>query len=263
MKQGYMKAVLLMCIACCYIFPCALSAKSPAENADELFQLEKYQEALDIWYGLVQSGNSSAGIYYNIGVAESMLQHPPKAILAFEKALRFSPTNKRINQALTQERKKIEGNVIPVPDFFLFRWIRSLASILRPGYWAMVGLLLLVLAVFRFVNTRTSTKLNRYTNQKSLFVLLAMGIMLLCLGGLSYHQLYRMDEAIVHVQCDFRRAPTEDSPQIRSLFAGEKVKVTDQLGGWYQVHLLNLDEGWIKSDCLEFIIIDQEKSTKE
>ena len=263
MKQVYMKAGLLLCISCSIIFPGTLYAASAAEEADGLFQNKKYQEALDIWYGLEQSGSTSTGLYYNIGITESMLQHSPKAILAYEKALRFSPSNSRIKDALVLERKKIESNIIPVPDFFLFRWVRSIASFLRPGYWAMTGLILLLLPVLGYCFMRTSGFMSRLVlNQKSLIQVLATGFIFLLLAGLSYHQIYRKDEAIIGVQCDFRQAPTAESPQIRVVIAGEKVKVSDQIGDWYQVRLLNLDEGWVKKECLEFILIDQVKPAK-
>ena len=80
-------------------------------------------------------------------------------------------------------------------------------------------------------------------------VLATAGGIILGLAGLSYHEIYRNDEAIIGETCALRPAPTEDSPVTRSLSAGEKVVITDQLGEWRRVRLVNLDEGWIPVGC--------------
>jgi uncharacterized protein YgiM (DUF1202 family) len=53
--------------------------------------------------------------------------------------------------------------------------------------------------------------------------------------------------------CEFHQAPSIESPLIRSLAAGEKVNILDNLADWYKVSLLNLDQGWMKKDCLNLI----------
>ena len=256
MKHEYRFSDFMAIILCCFLFIGNTAAANAEEEAAARYENKQYKEALDIWYRLVQSGNTGAGIYYNIGVAESMLQNTSKAVLAFEKAVRFKPSDQKITEALTRERKKIEGGTTALPVFFLTRWLQGLSSLLRPGYWAMLGLavfLIYILRVIRFKDTRLIT---RVRERNIVFGMLTAGVVFIALAGYAYQRIYRADEAIVVTPCEFRRAPSEDSPQIRSLFPGEKVIVSDQIGDWYHVNLLNLDDGWVKSDFLEFIIID-------
>ena len=86
----------------CLIFSfghATLFAQSDADKAKEYFGQGAYDEALTIWYALVESGNTAAGLYYNIGLAESGLNHTGKAMLAYEQALRISPGNQAIRKA--------------------------------------------------------------------------------------------------------------------------------------------------------------------
>lgn len=262
MKQVFNVSNLLIGILCYLIFIGDASAKNPEEEAAILFQNKQYKEAMDIWYRLVRSGNVGAGVYYNIGVSESLLGQSPKAILAFEKALRFKPSNHKINEALVHERKKIESAVIPVPTFFLTRWIQGVLSFLRPGYWAMTGLIIFLLLIGWISTHKNKFVKHRDRVRMPILILLTTGILLISFAWISYRKIYRTDEAIIGTECIFRQAPSDDSPQMRVIYPGEKVIVSDQVGNWYQVRLLNLDQGWVKREVLDFILIEREGPVK-
>ena len=243
------KMLLLGSLCCCFFLEDA-SAESIQEKAVAQFQEKQYAEALDIWYGIVQSGHPSAGVYYNIGVTESLLDNTPKAILAFEQALRLKPMSREINSALVETRKKIEQGAIPVSPFFLKQWYRYILSLLRPGYWALFGLTVLVVAVLVFLGRLYRLTPRRFISTQKRNVLVVIGIVLLFLAWLSYKQIYRTDEAIIEVMCEFKQAPSFESPLIRLLYPGEKVVITDEIGDWYNVNLLNLDAGWVQKEYL-------------
>src|SRR6187402_2671885 len=126
-------------------------ADSREDSARLLFNNQQYQASLDIWYAQVNAGHQTSGIYYNIGEAESKLNHVPEAMIAFEKALRLKPYSGAIQAALSREREKIENAAIPVKPFFLVQWYRGFLGLLRPGYWAFAGLMILVLTCLVFI----------------------------------------------------------------------------------------------------------------
>lgn len=225
------------------------------KKAEELYRQKQYEEALELWYSLETSGQIQAGLYYNIGIAESSLRHTDKAMLAFEKAIRLKPLDKKIIQALAEERKKIENGIIAVEPFFLEQWYAGLLSLLRPAGWAMTGLLLVLCIVWHWVASVTGRMPKPFFNRQVARVLSGAGIVCLILGALAYAHITRKDEAIVQTICDFRQAPSEESPKILTLHSGEKVMIKDQIGNWKFVQLLNLDEGWIKADCIQAIQI--------
>lgn len=232
----------------------ALSAPSPEESARSLYDQQKYPEALSVWYRMVESGNYTAGVYYNIGLAESKLEQTHKAMIAFEKAHRLKPFSQTIQQAILQQRESIENGIIPVKPFFLEEWYRGFLALLRPGIWAFSGLLLCILGIFIFIRFRWPMTYGTSNNIiRSPLIMMMAGILMLFIGGLSYGSLYRNNEAILHAACALKPAPSIESQDMITLNPGEKVFIKDHLSGWYHISLLNLEEGWISSDCLSMI----------
>ncbi len=246
---------LLLAVACMLVSP-LVYADQAEDQAAAFFNQKEYDKALTIWYGMIESGKTSAGIFYNIGLAESQLHNTPKAMLAYEKALRLKPMNEVIQLAIIEERKKIEDATIPVESFFLNQWHKAFVTFLRPGYWSFLGLGLIGMVILSLVRANKKIKaearqLNRYK-----VPLIVLGALFVLTGWLSYREIYRENEAIIATSCEVRQAPASDSPETRTLYPGEKILMTDSIGEWYHVQLLNLDAGWLKKDCLIPILID-------
>jgi len=248
-------AVLITCL--CMLSTVSFAESDADEKADAFFAEKQYAEALNIWYGAVSSGQASAGLYYNIGLAESQLNHTPEAMLAFEKAGRLKPMNAAITAAISEERKKIQNGTIPVDSFFLKEWYRWMVTLLRPGYWVFIGLIILLLAVFNSIFSLQGKRDRTWITKRFQIYLVISGCCFVVLGILVYREIYRDDEAILRSVCTLRQGAAEDSPAGRTLFPGEKIKITDQIGAWYNVRLLNLDEGWMKKDCLVQIRLEE------
>src|SRR5688572_4717958 len=137
---------LVIAVACMLLSPLVYSAIE-SDQAKALYDQKEYDEALSIWYGMIESDKSSAGVFYNIGLAESQLSNTSKAMLGFEKALRLKPSNKAVQSAIAAERKKIQDATIPVEPFFLNEWYKSLVTFLRPGLWSFLGLALISISI--------------------------------------------------------------------------------------------------------------------
>jgi hypothetical protein len=83
-----------------------------------------------------------------------------------------------------------------------------------------------------------------------------IGTFFLATALLSAHHFFRKDEGIIMKSCELKQASSIESPTLRQLSAGEKVKVKDRIGDWYYVALLNLDYGWIQSRDIRWISIN-------
>ena len=122
--------------------PGILISQDLAEQAKGHFEEEEYAEAVGLWYQMVASGNTSAELYYNIGLAESSLNQRAKAMLAFEQALRIKPGNSAVKEAIEVEREMIFEAAIPVRPFFLKEWYKQsakfhfqLVALLQSVHW--------------------------------------------------------------------------------------------------------------------------------
>lgn len=235
-----------ICFWLCLLIPQPVQGANPEVQAASLYQQGKYEEALQIWHTLADQGKASAGLYYNIGLAESRLNHRFEAMLGFEQALRLKPMSKTIESAIQEERKHIDRATVPVEPFFLILWYKGLVTLLRPGLWSLFGLIFILLGVVGFISRSGVLAQPWIAHYRRLRMAFWVGGLCLILGWLSYREIYRDNEVLIRETCDFRQAPAEDSPSKRILSPGEKVTVTDRIGDWYNVRLLNLDEGWIQ-----------------
>lgn len=243
-------------IRLCFVMVCMLVSPlvyaGPAGGpAEELFAQQEYDKALSIWYGMIESGKSSAGVFYNIGLAESQLHNTPKAMLAYEKALRLKPMNDAIQSAITNERKKIQDATIPNEPFFLNVWYKAFVTFLRPGYWSFLGLGLIGIALLGLLRVYLKGNSNEKKPMRYVRYFVVAGVIFVLVGWLSFKEIYRGNEAILSAPCEVRQAPASDSPEIRTLYPGEKITMTDSIGDWYHVQLLNLDAGWLSKDCIK------------
>jgi len=244
---------LFACVFAC--LPVALRASGEEELAHTFFMQGKFEEALTLWYEQAEAGDHTKGLYYNIGLAESQLKHTAEAMLAFEQAHRLAPGDQVILTAIAEERKRIENATIPVDAFFLTTWYKGLVMFFRPGLWALLGLGFLGVGVFLGFR-KTNLLLFAFQVHKRIGVYMAIsGLLFVLLAFLSYAELSQDDEAIVFEHCGMHQAPAEDSPQVRTLSPGEKIVLIDSIGEWYNVRLLNLDQGWIKGKSLKTIRI--------
>ncbi|MBK9984527.1 MAG: tetratricopeptide repeat protein [Saprospiraceae bacterium] len=247
--KSFLVSIFFVSIACCV--HAASASKELNTKAALLYSEGKYAEALEIWNGLVSSGNTDPNLYFNIGSAESLLGHVPESILAFEKAKRLKPGDDVISEAIKQERAKIDNAVIPVGSFFLIEGYRDFLAIFRPGGWVLMALLFGIIALWQWLVSIKAVENYIHIPGKKYWYCAVTGIFCVLIGFLSYHQLHKDDEAIVMTTCECRKAASAESPINRILNPGEKVRKTDRISDWNKVSLLNLDECWIKTGCLK------------
>jgi hypothetical protein len=161
-----------------------------------------------------------------------------------------------VKSAIVDERKQIENATIPVDSFFLSSWYKSLVMCFRPGMWALIGLVCLGIGLF--LRFRRGQRMAVYDGNCAWpnvdDISLLFGVAFILLGFLSYQELYRDDEAIVFERCAVHQAPADASPEVRTLGPGEKIVITDAIGEWYNVQMLNLDQGWIKANSIKPIL---------
>lgn len=223
------------------------------KEASALYQSENYEQALSIWKSAYEAGCADAGLLYNIGNAESMLGNTAEAIMAYEKAYRYKPADREIANALRNQRKKIQSGLEPVEPFFILSWAKILLSVFRPAVWAFIAMGLLFIALMKWLGALHGGKFRISFIKGNMGAYFIGGLVVLLISIISYLTLYRLNEGVVFSNCEFRQGPSVQSPLLKELKEGEKVKITDHLSGWSKVNLENLDEGWVKEECIEII----------
>jgi len=119
----------------------------------------------------------------------------------------------------------------------------------------MLGLLTLLIALIAYLMSIHALPGRRRFPPVAFRWVSLVGMIFLCTAFLSIQHLCRHDEGIILHTCELKQASSGDSPILRMLSPGEKVRIKDRIGEWYYVALLNLDYGWVKNDCFKIISV--------
>ena len=98
-------------------------AQSPEQSFDQanlLYQQNKFGEARDAYEAIVHEGFVSGELYYNLGNAYYKTGDLGKAILNFERALRFMPNDDDLKHNLQLANLMIVDRIEPTPRLFLW-----------------------------------------------------------------------------------------------------------------------------------------------
>ncbi|MCC6769173.1 MAG: tetratricopeptide repeat protein [Bacteroidia bacterium] len=197
----------------------------------------------------------SPELYFNLGNCYFKMTDYPNAILNYERSLKLSSGDEDVLFNLNLANKKIEDQIVAIPELFDYRWFRGLYSMFDAGFWAVLTLILWSITValgFVFVLGSTST-LKKAGFYGAIFSLL-MSIGVFALSWASHRASYLQNEAIVFAgSVSVKSAPTETSTGLFLLHAGSKVKISDQIDTWVKIRTADGNEGWILLSDVEVI----------
>ena len=239
-------------------FSFLIFANGPDElfrQGNEAFQKNDFEKAAQLYEQVIDSGYCSAELEYNLGNAYFRQDIPGKAILHYERALVLSPNDADILHNLTIARQQVKGAIEALPEFFLTHWWRQLRNIAGSGAWGITALVLWWAGLAGLI----FWVLGKTRKQKKLGFI--AGLICLIVSFLPYSLAmsrvkYEADTnfaIILEPSATLRSAPDEAGSDILQLYEGTKVKLQDQLGGWWQVKLANGEVGWLEGGVLEEI----------
>ena len=231
-----------------------------AQDADSLwtkgvnaYSDGRWSEASAAWQAIVQSGQESAALYYNLGNAAFKQNDLSHAIIWYERALKVNPSHKDARFNLEFARSRVQDRIEEVPEFFLKTWGRKACWALSGTAWAVLFLVLLAGALAMLL----LFLLGGGGRRKFGFF---GGIILILCALLSLRfALWQRSDALTHDEAVVVNAVTEvkSSPgsgvSLFVLHEGTKVKVLEEIGGWDNIELSDGRQGWLQNDSVERI----------
>ncbi len=230
----------------------SFGSKEPAANA--LYAQGKYEEAAKAYLQLINSGHSSAALYYNLGNAEYKLGETPLALLYYEKAHKLAPADEDINANIRFVNLKTTDKIDETPEFFISKWWHEfiLSFSVNGLTWASIIFVFLasvLLGIYFFSNSVLIKKASFYSSMGLLFIgLINLGIAASQVKYFDGHKQAIIFTSTVNV----KGGPLDKATTLFVLHEGTKVNVLDTVNGWLRVKLANGNEGWMKvSDVKE------------
>ena len=122
------------------------SPEQAFDEANRLYEQNKFAEARDAYETILRGGLVSGELYYNLGNAYYKTGDLGKAILNFERALRFMPNDDDLKHNLQLANLMIADRIEATPRLFLWDYwdgIKSAFS-LRLLTWVCYGIFVLL-----------------------------------------------------------------------------------------------------------------------
>ena len=220
------------------------------EEGNAAYNEGKYDLALEKYGHIVDYGEESAPLYYNMGNAYYKMKEYPLSILYYEKALKLDPSNEDIKVNLEIANLAVADKIEKLPEPFYLRWWNSLKSLFSADGWAWVSIVafaLTLFCVYLFLMSRR-TGVRKAGFFVGLLTLVALALSVTFAIG-KFNSLSRQDEAIVTTPTvTVKSSPSTSSVDLFVLHEGSKVQILDRSMEWNKVRIADGSEGWLLSE---------------
>ena len=217
------------------------------EQANTLYNEGKYQEAINNYLKISDSGEHSASLYFNLGNSYYKLNQIAPSIYYYEKALILSPGDTDIKNNLLYAQNMTVDAIEALPQTGFSRLFQKIIGKLSYNTWGMISILFMVLFVTGFLMYYFSV----YRNKKRLFFIVSLFCLLISLLSLSfsfsqYNYMKNQNPAIVFAkEIGVNAEPNNRSEEVFVLHEGTKVNVEDKMDDWKKITLADGKSGWL------------------
>jgi len=221
----------------------------------DYYTASNYQEALNEWIDIYNTGYRSAELDYNIGNAYFKLNNVPGAILFFERARLLRPADNNINYNLQIARTLVVDKFEEIPELFFVRWFDFLSLLLSTNTWAVISVLsfilfLILLSVYIY-SGRYKIKVIGFW-AAILFLIISASSLAFTIRNKTL--VYDSNKAIIFTpSVNGKSSPDNSGTDLFVLHEGSKVTIEDQVGEWYEIKLTDGNKGWVPSNSLTII----------
>lgn len=230
-------------------------AEALFEKASEAYNQGGYDEALDYYQQILDSGAHSAAVYFNMGNAHYKKNEIAPSIYYYEKALLLEPNDPEIKNNLVFARNMTLDDITPLPQPDLERFYRNILTLFSMDGWAYMGVafgLLFVLAYLFFLGGNTPNK-KRIALISSL-IALGFSVGSTLFSFLRHQANLRDNPAVIFArEISVRSEPNERGEAVFLLHEGTKVQVVDSLDDWQKIELADGQVGWVSENSLRLL----------
>ncbi len=222
------------------------------EKANAFYTTEDYQQAISTYEEILQNGEESAKLYFNLGNAYYKAGDINNAILNYERAKLFAPQDDDIQFNLELANQYVVTKIDELPQPFFLRWRNRIINMYPANAWSVISisafiLFLILLGLFFFSR---SVRLKRIS--------FWLGIALVIVSAFTFsfasrqtRKIAERDKAIVFCpRVTIKSSPVQTGTDLFLIYEGVKVEITDSLNTWKEIKLNDGNQGWLPDSCI-------------
>ena len=225
------------------------------EQANTLYNQGKYAEAIDKYTIILDTGNHSTELYFNLANAHYKLNNIAPSIYYYEKALILSPNDEEIKNNMAFAKNMTIDAIDVIPETGWSKFVKSTTNIMSFDAWAKAS----VAFVFCFVILFLIYYFAYSTlNKRLAFISSLTSLLLLCISLVFAFHKFNIDKknkpAIVFAQeSKVKSEPNSRSEESFRLHEGTKVQVLDTVNNWKKIKLAGGKTGWVVTEDIKLL----------
>ncbi|MFD1161213.1 tetratricopeptide repeat protein [Hwangdonia seohaensis] len=225
------------------------------EEANTLYNQGKYAEAIDKYTAILETGNHSTELYFNLANAHYKLNNIAPSIYFYEKALLLSPHDDEIKNNMAFAKNMTIDAIDVVPESGISKFIKSTTNMMAYDVWAKISVALVLCFVILFLIYYFAYST---INKRLAFIGSLTSLFLMCVSlTFAFHK-FNIDKknkpAIVFAQeSKVKSEPNSRSEESFRLHEGTKVQVLDTVNEWKKIKLADGKTGWISSNDIKLL----------
>jgi tetratricopeptide (TPR) repeat protein len=229
------------------------SLREAFRRGNALYQAGRFDSALAVYGRMPDRGYENGPLYYNMGNCAYKLGRTGAAVLYYEKARRFMPSDEDLRVNLLLANLGVVDKVEARPEFLPLRLFRAAVRALPVSAWfwltaGFFGLAVAGAVVFLLSRNRLAA-VTGYRGAVLFGVLFAVAG-LLWLGRIQTDR-STVEAVILATKVDVMSAPGgQDSVESFSLHEGTKVRLDRESGEWVEIVLADGKVGWVPKSSL-------------
>lgn len=222
------------------------------ENANAEYSEGNYEEAINLYEEIIENGQASVAVYYNLGNAYYKLNEVGPSIYYYEKALQLAPNDEDVKNNIEFARSMTLDDIPETEETGLANSINNLVSVFSFNTWAKFAVAFSVFFAVFF--------LLYYFRQRPMLkrIFFAVAVLMFILSATSVYFAFKQYDiqqnnnfAIIYVEeAEIRDEPTMREESAFELHEGTKAKVLEEYQGWVKIELADGTQGWTSQENL-------------
>lgn len=214
-----------------------------------------YDKAIEEYTAILDGGEYSMKLYYNLANAYFKAGENGKAILYYNKALRIAPSQEDIRHNLALAEAQTKDRIAVIPEFFLNRWLRTMRNSMSCTAWSVLSLVwfgaLLAFGVLFLLASQVRWRKMGFYGALCAFVLF---VATTSFAVSSRNDMLSHNEAVVMgTAISVKSSPDRSATDLFVLHEGTKVKVLTEVDEWVEVVIADGKKGWTERKNIEEI----------
>jgi len=229
--------------------------QSVFERANAAYNAGEYTASIEGYKQILDKGQHSAELYYNLGNAYYKLNQIAPSIYYYEKALLLKPNDTEIKNNLVYANNMTLDAIDVLPEVGFSKFYNGIVRWLSYDQWGYLAVTFMILFVLLYI----AFYFFDYATRKRIAFILCLFCLLLSIvtAGLGFANYadYKNDQpAIVFEnQIAVRPEANERGQAVFTLHEGTKVQVFEALDDYLRIEIADGKTGWVPKGSIKLL----------